>query len=182
MKCPNCNMDMKHDYCIHCGYMKNGSTIKYNKPMASDLENYLGEDYDKVIRGDTYISTFILGPLYLSYKKFWLAGIILGFLDCAVIFLFGKLGFIIDMIDVSVINYEFLFVVGSFFLLRVLWMAIDNLIYIKLLEKKIKKIRLKGDYMTFIKNKNDNNASLLGVIVPIALMIVVYLYYLAYFK
>jgi len=36
--------------------------------------------------------------------------------------------------------------------------------------------------MTFIKNKNDNNASLLGVIVPIALMIVVYLYYLAYFK
>ena len=54
MKCPNCGKDMlksnNHVFCSHCGYLDDGKQIHgYQDTQASDLEIYLGNDYDDIV-------------------------------------------------------------------------------------------------------------------------------------
>ena len=53
MKCPKCGMNMskdsQHIFCTHCGYLDDGKQIHgYEEKKASDLEIYLGKNFDKM--------------------------------------------------------------------------------------------------------------------------------------
>ena len=80
MECPRCGKDMlksnNHVFCSHCGYLDNGEQIHgYEEKQASDLEIYLGSEYDTIVRNSNSKSCFLLGPLY-----FWIRGFVfLGF-------------------------------------------------------------------------------------------------------
>lgn len=75
MKCPRCGKDMfkssSHVFCSHCGYLDDGKQIRgYTEEQASDLEIYLGNDYDSIVRNNNAKSCFFLGPLYFLVRGF----------------------------------------------------------------------------------------------------------------
>ena len=77
MRCPRCGKDMStsksHVFCTHCGYLDNGEQIHgYEEYQASDLEIYLGNDYDSIVRNNNAKSCFFLGPLYFLVRGFLL--------------------------------------------------------------------------------------------------------------
>ena len=72
MKCTNCGQEMhERNFCIFCGYMKNGNFIsKKRKETLEDLERYLDKDYQKVLRNETYVATFLGATIFMLQKVF----------------------------------------------------------------------------------------------------------------
>ena len=75
MKCPRCGKNMlkanHHVFCSHCGYLDNGKQIHgYEEKQASDLEIYLGNDYDTIVRNNNPKSCFCLGLFIYGYVVF----------------------------------------------------------------------------------------------------------------
>lgn len=67
MICPKCGKKMTkdhiHTFCTHCGYLDDGKQIHgYTEEQASDLEIYLGKDFDKIWRNENWFTSLILGP------------------------------------------------------------------------------------------------------------------------
>lgn len=151
MICPNCGRLSKRDFCIFCGYMKNGEYIKKCEKGDSDLEIYLGYDYDKIVRNKTSFMTFLLGPLYLCYKNYFLVGILLAILDL-VFFIFAV--YISSYMQIGFVSFSFLFILLYIFFRFTFWMTFDNLIYIYLIKRKIKKYKVvyKTKYKEIIAN------------------------------
>ena len=144
MKCPKCGKENKKNYCMYCGYMFEKDTyIDKNKTGEANLiETYLGYNYDKIVRNKNWFSRLILGPLYISIKGFIIPGLLLFFLD---LFLFYCCFLFNDYFPLpgfgGILNI--LLIIFN----RVLWMSIDNIIYLKLLDRKLNKI----------KDNNPNN-------------------------
>ena len=98
MKCPSCGKDMlksnSHVFCPHCGYLDDGKQIHgYEEHQASDLEIYLGNAYDTIVRGNNTKTCFWLGPLYLWIRGFIIIGFLLQVLEIYIWYLivnFGK--------------------------------------------------------------------------------------------
>lgn len=90
MICPNCGKKSNNSsFCMFCGYLTNGNFIDNNHAkVRSDLEIYLDDDYFVVTRNTNYITTFILGPLYMCYKNKFLIGFILGIIDSLLVYLY----------------------------------------------------------------------------------------------
>lgn len=159
---------MTRSFCIFCGYMKNGSFIsKEKKESLSDLEIYLGEDYNKVLRNETYFSTFLLGPLYLCYRKSLLEGILLEILNVILLILVSS--FLLPFGLLGKLGLFFYFLFSKF-----IWMTIDNMIYLSLLERKIKK--LKEKYKNEYKKKLENmeTKSILSFFIAILLYLLAF--------
>lgn len=165
MKCPNCGKEMKYNFCIFCGYMTNGNFIEKEKKeeKVSDLELALKEEYHKIMRNDTHILTFLLGPLYLCYRNYYFIGLLLEILNLLLFFLFAYLEPIIEVILFPFFRLpwiiSFLILILYILIERLLWMNFDNSIYLSLLKKKIKRIEIKKtekkDISLFeIKTKN----------------------------
>lgn len=167
MVCKNCGQKMNRDFCIFCGYMKNGSFIqKEGKETLEDLEIYLEEDYQKILRNETYFATFLLGPLYLCYRKFFLTGFLLEILNA---FLYLVLIHVASYLG----PFYLLTIISYFFLEKFVWMTIDNIIYLHLLEKKLKKI--KEQYKESYKEKiyKIEKKSILSFIIAILLYLLI---------
>lgn len=60
------------------------------KEENHELENFIGEDYSKFFEKNN-LAAFFLGPLYFVYRKFYLLGTILGYLEILVLFLLKNL-------------------------------------------------------------------------------------------
>lgn len=175
MTCPNCGRKSKKNFCIFCGYMNNGNTINKTKSPDSDLEIYLNYDYDKIVRNNTYLSTFLLGPLYLCYKNYFLVGIVLEILDiCA----FVLANYLISFINIGfgLFSLSTILIILYIIFRFIFWMTFDNLIYIALINKKIAKLKkiYKTDYKEIIANdkKRDNFILPLSVIALFILFII----------
>lgn len=165
MKCPNCGKkilkDAAHQFCIHCGYLDDGKQIhtRDEKRRLSDLEIYLGDDFDKIYRNDTSLACFLLGPFYFCYRHYLLLGV-LSFLGEILFWRFWLWCFP---------RYSFLSFIFAFFMSRVFFMTVSNMIYLRLCERKIKRIKKKyGDnYLDELRKFNGKSGSILSVILGI---------------
>lgn len=163
MKCPKCKMplmkDIGHTFCPYCGYLDDGMQIRgsgHSEP--SDLELYLGEKYDTIVRNTNWVTILILGPFY-----FWIRGfLLLGFLGEVLEILFWYL-FTSLVNGVSSLFVPFLLI--SFFLTRFFCICFSNLICIFFYNLRIKKMKEKypNDYLSRLKT-NDNPTNPLGAI------------------
>ena len=137
MKCPNCGFDMnKNGYCMHCGYMNNGNIIDTKKKEhATMLELYFGDEYDKIIRNQNWFIAGLLGPVYLFCRKHYLVGLLLIILDIIISLFFVTINYTLMVYSLS--TYYFLFN-------RIIWATINNMIYIKLITKRLNKYKEKN--------------------------------------
>lgn len=171
MICPNCGKFMKNNFCICCGFMENGNFIhKTYEKSHSDLELYLGNNYQKIIRNDTWLLTFLLGPLYLCFRNFFFIGFCLEIINILLFFCFAYIG---AAIQVSFFNLAIPFMIIYLLLSKTFWMTVDNMIYVYLIKNKIRKLKYKYgiQYQQIILNKkNDSN-----ILLPILSLFVYFL-------
>lgn len=158
MKCPNCSKNMTKDFCMYCGYMKTGEFVDYNKKKEiSDTELYLGDEYNKILRNETYISTFLFGPLYLCYRRFFIVGIFLGIINYVLFFLITYIG--------SLIHFTRIFSIIYICCSKIFWMTASNMIYLFCLQKRLNRLKIKlkdkNKYTEIISNNKKNSNILL---------------------
>lgn len=133
MFCPNCGAKMNRNYCSHCGYMPNenfiGSAKNQDDPL---LSYYFGDKYDTYVRNQNWYVPGILGPIYIISHNFYIVGILLFIIDIAI------------SLGILVFNHMFLFTyvvcfidIVYFIINRFVWATIGNIIYIKLLSRKL---------------------------------------------
>ena len=161
MVCPNCGMEMKHDFCIHCGYMTNGNFIDTDKIIDDSLlELYLGKDYDKITRNQNWIVAGILGPIYIFSRSHYLFGLLLIAVDILISLFFFVFSHAF-LIYYVVVMFNVFYVVFN----RIVWATIGNLIYKKLMLKRLEKIKREypNDYKKRITKMYENDTKLLVI-------------------
>lgn len=161
MKCLNCGMKMsKKGVCVHCGYMKNGVIIDTKKKQrATLLEFYFGTKFDRYIRNENFLESGIFGPIYIMANNNFFVGLLLCIIDTVIIlffFLFNHA--VIFSLMVTFLNICFLF------LDRVVWATIGNMIYLRLLLRKLEKIKKDNpdNYIDIIEDKYKKDHTLVG--------------------
>lgn len=180
MKCPNCGKPLHDNCCIHCGYMTNGVIIDpQKKQTVSDLEKYLGQNFDKITRNENNLATFILGPLYLSYNYFIIIGTILSIADIISILFIREIFTIIT--NNAQVNVMIVITPIIIFFSRLFWVVFDNIIYIKLLNTRIDKLRKMNDFDSYIKNKKTPNQSMFGIIMSLMIIVILFVFVELYF-
>ena len=130
-------MEMNNkDYCFHCGYMLNGNTIEKKEINPTILELYFGEKYDKYIRNKNWIVSGILGPTYIFCQGHYMVGLLLIILDY-----FISLFFIV--FNHALLYYYVVLLLNFIYLVlnRYIWSIIGNIIYLKLLTKRLTKMK-----------------------------------------
>ena len=137
MYCSNCGFPMKSDYCIHCGYTKNGNYIDTKKETDSPLlEYYFGKKYDYYVRNQNWLVVGILGPTYIFSHNYFFVGLFLYVLDLCITLFFLSFNHIFAFYWlIVVLNITY------FILSRYVWSTIGNSIYLKLLSKQLEKIK-----------------------------------------
>ena len=137
------------------------------------LETYFGYDYDKIVRNKNFLSRLLLGPLYVAVKGFMIQGFLLSGLD---LFLFNVC-FLVN-INFPITGFglilNFLLVLFN----RVLWMSLDNIIYLSLLSKKLEKIKDYNptnyrDLIDLEQRKNSDLLNLLGIVYLISIILII---------
>ena len=135
--CPNCGMKMnKKEYCFHCGYMSNGNTIDPKKINAALLELYLDTDYNKIIRNNNWPIAGLFGPIYILSRGFYIPGLILTIIDMAISIAFMLFNHAY-LFYYMVVFLNFLYMLFN----RLVWGSIGNIIYLKLLEGRLKRFK-----------------------------------------
>lgn len=166
MNCPKCGMKMNNiEYCFHCGYMRNGNTIDTKKEISpSMLELYFGDCYNKYTRNRNWVVAGVFGPIYIFCHSHYIIGLLLILVDFLVSILF------------FVFNHAFLYYyvvlllnIIYTFCNRILWATIGNIIYLKLLTRRLEKIK-RRDYNYYCREvanlyKKDNRFILLKYII-----------------
>ena len=165
MKCPRCGKDMlksnSHVFCSHCGYLDDGKQIHgYEEKQVSDLEIYLGDEYNKIYRNENFIVSLILGPLYLIYRGFLLTGLIFLAVE----------PFIWNIIGNSFSAFSPILSPLAFIVTRLFFMTANNMICLYFYQKKIDKIKKKNpdNYLEILRNKRKQ--------IPIGIAILVILF------
>lgn len=77
MICPNCKTENKGNYCIKCGYLRNGNkdlqiiydSVSQMSKTKEELEYYIGEDSKKILNKGCNIYALIFGPFYYLYRN-----------------------------------------------------------------------------------------------------------------
>ena len=76
MKCPKCKMplmkDIGHTFCPYCGYLDDGMQIRSSgHGELSDLELYLDDKYDTIVRNKNWAAILILGLSIFGFEDFY---------------------------------------------------------------------------------------------------------------
>ncbi len=144
MKCPNCKADMSdRDYCIRCGYMKNGKFIGQYNPVDKDADLKAYQDhYEEMLWNNKLYKPFFLGCFYFSWNRHLFVGLISGFIGLALYYLLMILFLSFPLLDNIPINdiqqaSVFMFSVAAIIIIRTLYAAIANTICLYLDRKKI---------------------------------------------
>lgn len=164
--CPKCGRPMHSFWCLHCGYMVNGKVItkESKNPNASDLEIYLGDRFDTVCYNENKLFVFLTGPFYFCFNRFNLLGIcaaIGDFLLYALAYYFGG------------INFKLLVL---FILMRIIYVTVANMVYMKVLSKRIEKIKKENpdNYLGILRDANGKTVSLLDLVVSALILAVIF--------
>ena len=168
MNCPRCGKllmkDCHHTFCPHCGYLDDGEQIHgYEEHQASDLEIYLGKDFDKIWRNENWFTSFILGPLYLCYRGFILLGLILMPLE----WLFW------DVMFHSFSRFRYYLLGIAVLISRLLFSAVNNMICIYFYNRQIKKIKKKhpDTYLEELRKRNGHFNKYMSLVLAVLLFI-----------
>ena len=139
MFCPNCGIAMKENYCIHCGYLRNGNFIEEKENEEPLLSYYFGKKYDYYYRNKNWIISGLLGPTYIFCHNYYLVGLILFVLDIAITMFFLVLNhvFLLDQ-AVRILNIAFII------LNRYFWSVVNNPLYLKLTNRRMQRIKKKN--------------------------------------
>lgn len=173
MNCPNCHKPMTENYCMFCGYMKNGNFVKSkSNPKITDEEKYLGLEYDQILHQKSFLANLILGPLYLCYRKFFWTGFFLGILE--ILFLYLTDFIFSPFYFFYAYNLGVIMTRLNFIILRIFWIGFGNTIYLKLLKRKIKRIKNKKEIETYIINQKTKNRNIFYPIVAIMIYLIFY--------
>ncbi len=177
MKCPRCGMlmsrDKIHNFCTHCGYLDDGKQIHgYTEEQASDLEIYLGKDFDKIFRNTNWLSNLILGPFYLCFR---------GFILPTLFFIPIEL-FIWDFIGNSFSTFSIILKPLAFLITRSFFMATNNMMCIYFYQRRIDRLKKKypATYLDILRNSRKQIHPLLSIGV-IILAIIICVFLLLYF-
>ena len=172
MKCPKCGKNIKKNYCMFCGYMLDtGNYIDKNKKgEVTLLETYLGYKYDRIVRNKNWLSTLLLGSLYISVKGFMIQGLLLFLLDLFLFYCFFTFNNYFPLPGFGLILNILLIITN-----RVIWMTLDNMIYIKLLERKLNKIKESNpdNYREIIDNISRSHNDIYSSILVIGLLVLI---------
>ena len=166
MRCPRCGKDMStsksHVFCTHCGYLDNGLQIhSYEEHQASDLEIYLGNDYDSIVRNNNAKSCFLLGPLYFLVRGFLFLGTFLQALEIYIWYLIVQFGENIILIFLGIL------------ITRTIAMISYNPLCVFLYRIKIKALKKKypASYLKYLRKNTHNSISGLGILLILLLFI-----------
>lgn len=173
MICPKCGKKMKKDqsnhFCIFCGYLENGNIVCKNKEElpASDLEIYFGKYYDQFYRNQNTALIFFLGPLYFCYLRHFFMSLVL----IPINFLFYFFCFFCFP-QFPIITFPV-----SFLILRIFYMTISNMIYLKLTQRKLDKQKKKdpANYHQFLLTHKIPITSFLQPVIVILLLLLLYI-------
>lgn len=164
MNCPNCGKELKKDFCIHCGYMSNGNFVSKEKIIHKipDIEVYFGEKYDMINRNENTFLVGFLGPLYFGLCKLGIIGVIGLYFNILCYYLT-----ILIFPRWTPIN-----VIFTFIILRCLYIACCNSIYLKFAQIKINKIKKKhpDDFKEILEKESKHVFSLMGLIIELELI------------
>lgn len=81
-KCPKCGFNLTdNNYCVRCGYQKKINIAEEYDSKITEEEIVLGNSYQSVLHNENSFKCFIMGPLYLCYRKFIISGSLLFALD-----------------------------------------------------------------------------------------------------
>ena len=166
MKCPKCGKDMStsksHVFCTHCGYLDNGEQIHgYEEHQVSDLEIYLGNAYDTIVRGNNTKTCFLLGPLYLWIRGFIIIGFLLQILEIYIWYLIVQFGENTILVFLGIL------------ITRAIAMISYNPLCVFLYRIKIKVIKKKypTSYLEYLRKNTHNSISGLGIFLFIFLIV-----------
>ena len=163
-KCPKCGFNLTdNNYCVRCGYQKNMVVSeKYDNKVTKE-EIVLGNSYQSILHNENGFKIFIMGPLYLCYRKFIISGSLLFVLD---IFIRYK----ISTSDLSALLSLGLYqetppVIFVWLLLRIIFVPFMDIIVLKLSKIKFNVLKriMPNNYQEFLLK--TNNSSLLIVII-----------------
>jgi len=172
MRCEKCDGKIVGGCCTKCGALQNGNQIKEVEiDKNEDLKLY-NKDFDIINQNKNLFLIFLLGPLYFSYRGYFLLGTVLGIVDY--LLLYYMMNNVLNII---------IFILGSMWVF-LLYMFINRLFYIifsnylcLLIDKyKVKKIKekYKKNYKSILKKHKHNKYYLM-------LTIVVYLFLILLF-
>lgn len=169
MKCVRCGKNMRYHFCLHCGYMLNGNVIDTKKKIeASNIEKYLGDDYNDVLYNENIKTIFYLGPLYFSYHNHLFLGTILLILDSLFIItsrIITQMFFNFCIQDFC-FNFDLVILIIAFSISRLFYMMFANNIYLRLTKRKIRSLK-----KTVLK---INDRSIMKIIISVLLVLLFY--------
>ena len=169
MKCTNCGGKIIDGCCISCGRLINGNIVDVNKETKDKfyLQKLFNDNFDIIYRNKNLFLVFVLGPLYFSYRGYFIIGTILTFIDF-LIYCFN--GMIISIFVVNPILASILRTFGIIF---------DNPVCCLIDNLKIKRIKrkYKENYIKRLANYKHKRIYLLLTIlfylIPIVLFVIV---------
>lgn len=175
MKCPKCGKENKKDFCMFCGYIPDKDTYidKNKRGETTLLETYLGDNYDKIVRNKNWLPRLLFGPLYIFIKGFYIEGSLLYFLDLFLFYFCFTFNNYFPLPGFSSI-LNLLLIIAN----RVIWMALDNIIYIKLLENKLERIKIKypdnyNEKIDSLEKKHSDFASFFFMVCFFTIIIII---------
>lgn len=146
MNCSKCNGKIVDGCCVNCGYLENGNKIQKKEIDKNEDLKLFNKDFDTIVQNKNLLLIFILGPLYFSYRGYFLIGTILGIIDYLLLY------YSMNSLDILIMIF------GSFqifalylFINRLIYIIFSN--YICILIDKIKIKRIKTKYKENYKEK-----------------------------
>ena len=146
MNCSKCNGKIVDGCCIKCGHLDNGNNIQKKEVDKNEDLKLFNKDFDIIAQNKNLLLIFMLGPLYFSYRGYFIIGTILGIIDYLMLY------YIMNLSEILIIIF------GSFQILM-LYLSINRLIYIIfsnylcIIIDKIKIKRIKKKYNKKYKEK-----------------------------
>ena len=178
MRCPVCGKNMtktrSHVFCSHCGYLDDGKQIHgYKDRKASDIEIYLGDEFNKIWRNENWPVSFLLGPLYLCTRGFVITGLLLIPVEL----------WFWDFVGYSFDNFSILLRPLAFVISRMFFAGINNMICIYYYQKRIDRIKKKhpNNYLEILRNKRrtiPTGLAICAILLTLIIGLLIFLYFL----
>lgn len=147
MNCPKCGGKIFDSCCVKCGYLINGNkvSLKDKKDKNEDIKIFQ-KNFDLMLHNNNWFISFIIGPLYLSYKGYLILGSILTYLDLLIYYVILMIPSFLpqELLILPFFNQLGMYTFVLYFIMsKLLYAATFNSLCLKLDNKKVEKIKNK---------------------------------------
>lgn len=154
MRCKKCDGKIIGGCCTKCGLLQNGNKINEAEIDKNEDLKLFNEDFDVINQNKNLFLIFIFGPLYFSYRGFFLLGTVLGIVDYLLLYYLMN-----NVLNIVI----FIFGPGLVFILyilinRLLYVIFSNYVCLLIDKYKVKKIKEKNqkNYKKILKKYKHN--------------------------